>query len=225
MSEEFEIFLKAQMQEAYMKNLQDFVKQERSKKEIYPSPKLVLNAIKSTEYWSIKVVIVGTEPYNLPNMDMGIAFSSLGQNVPYELAEIQREIRRDLYPPPFKPDCLLFKTNNLTQWMDQGVFMINTVLTAEREVKGAHKGKGWEQFTANLIQMLNGHYARLVFMFWGSDAAHYSKYIDAEKHLILKAPAPGSGKFYGCGHFLKANEFIIKNAKYPHIGINWHLLN
>lgn len=208
MSEEFEAFIKSQD----IKDLQAFIKKQRLTKDVQPAPHLVLNALKITDYHTLKVVILGCAPYN----DMGIAYSSTGQNTTRELLEIQNEIRRSLYSYPFKSDTVLFKTNNLTQWVEQGVLMINSVWTRDDEPH-----KGWEAFTGNLIQMLNKHHNDLVFMFWGTE--NYSKGIDG-RHLVLTSPPPGSGKFYGCGHFAKCNEFIrtrYKNLKAP---IDWHLL-
>lgn len=225
MSDEFEEFLKAQMQQDYMKQLQSFIKKERQSKEIYPAPGLILNAFKLTEYWSIKVVIIGNEPYNTPNTDMGIAYSSIGQAPPPELQEILKEIRRSEYSHwPFKPETMLFKTCNLTQWVKQGVLMLNRVLTAEKGVKHAHKGKGWERFNIETIKMVDKHYNRLVFMLWGKDNWHLEKYI-SEKHLLLKANSPGSGKFYGCDHFKLCNNFILETYNKTRAPINWCLLN
>lgn len=227
MSEQFETFLREQMQFPYMKNLQDFIRNERLTKEIYPSSKLVTNALKTCDYNSLKVVILGNEPYNTPSTDMGIAFSSIGQITPRELLEIQREIRRDLYPYPFATDCTLFKTNNLMQWVEQDVLLINRLWTSEQGKIEQHKNRGWEEFTSALIQMLNDHHYRLVFMLWGEKNFDYGKYINQEKHLVLKAHLPGTGKFYGCGHFSKCNEFILQTVNefgWMRGPINWHLL-
>lgn len=171
----------------------------------------------------MKVVILGQEPYNAPGVDMGIAYSSLGQNTPRELLEIQREIRRTEFPYPFKPDTVLFRTNNLTQWATQDVLLINSILTVEREQPGSHRGQGWEQFTEALLKRLNNHFRRLVFMIWGRENWDYADLLDPEKHLILKATAPGTGKFYGCDHFKKCNDFLINQV--PMRGpISWNLL-
>lgn len=227
MSEQFEIFLKEQMQLPYMKNLQAFIRKQRETIEVYPPAPFVLHAIKTCDYNCLKVVILGPEPYNAPGMDMGIAYNSLTQQTPRELLEIQREIRRTEYPYPFTPNTMLFKTSNLTQWVEQEVLLINSILTVEREKPGSHRGQGWEQFTEALLKKLNKHHYRLVFMLWGKDNWDYADLLDPERHLILKAPAPGTGKFYGCSHFAKCNEFLMQSVNsygWMRGPINWHLL-
>lgn len=225
MSEEFDLFLKQQMKLKYMQELQKYVKKQRLTKEIYPAPNLVLNALKTCEYPYLKVVIIGNEPYSNPGVDMGIAYSAIGQEAPKELLEIQREIRRTEYPTPFAPNTPLFRTCNLTQWVTQDVLLINRILTVERERPGSHRGQGWEQFTENLLKMLNDHHNRLVFMLWGKENWDYANDLNKEKHLILKGFAPGSGKFYGCDHFSQCNKFITEVSDNTRGGIAWHLLN
>lgn len=224
MSEEFEQFLKEQGVQEYFKKLKETVSEARKTKRVFPDSKLIFNALKQAEYPFLKVVIVGVEPYNISGHEMGIAFSSMSQTVPRELVEIQNEIRRSEYSGfPFNGKEVLFRTNNLTQWVQQGVLPINKILTAVEGEPLAHKNIGWEIFTTELIKMLNNHHHRLVFMLWGKDTHELAKYID-DRHLILKAPKPGSGKFYGCDHFKLANDFIMSTYKQTKDPIGWHTL-
>lgn len=224
MSEEFEIFLKNQAQLPYFIKLKEFIKEERKTKRIFPQSQLVMNALKVAEYPFLKAVIVGPEAYNTQSTEMGFAFSCMGQHTPRELAEIQNEIRRSIFSGfPFNGKEVLFKTSNLTQWVHEGILPINMILTAQEGVVGAHKNMGWETFTTELIRMLNNHHNDLVFMLWGKATHELEPLIDS-RHLVLKAPKPGTGKFYGCNHFKLCNEFILNRYNQTKAPLSWHTL-
>ena len=159
----------------------------------------------------VRVVILGQDPYHGPGQAHGLCFSVLpGVKVPPSLGNIFREIHTDLGIPISHNGCL-------QSWADQGVFLLNSVLTVERGQAGSHQGKGWERFTDVIISMLNTKHQGLVFMLWGSHAMKKGAVIDSNRHLVLKAPHPSPLSahrgFLGCRHFSAANHYLEKHNR------------
>ena len=202
----------------YMQELRAFLVGEKSKgKVIYPSSKDIFSSIRLTNIDRIKVVIIGQDPYHGPGQAHGLSFSvKPGIKIPPSLRNIFLELREDCgIPYP--------ESGFLMPWAEQGVLLLNSVLSVEKGIPGSHANKGWERFTDRLIKILNDK-ENLVFLLWGNYASQKGKNIDKDKHLVLKAahPSPFSVQkgFFGCKHFSKANNFLIQKG----IGaINWAL--
>lgn len=191
----------------YFVNLKAFLIQEYKTKTIFPPAKDILACFDITAYDDVNVVILGQDPYINYNQAMGLSFSVPdGVLPPMSLKNIFGEIESDL---GYK-SCI--KGGNLTPWAEQGVLLLNTVLTVEKGKSNSHKGKGWEIFTDRVIQHLNQRERGMVFLLWGSNAQTKSRLITNKQHLVLKAPHPSPLSahmgFWGCGHFSKANDFL-----------------
>ena len=195
----------------YMQQLRAFLAAEKAAgKMIYPPSSLWFNALNHTPFSKVKVVVLGQDPYHGPNQAHGLCFSvQKGIAPPPSLVNIFAELKRDLGidPPPH---------GNLTDWADQGVLLLNAVLTVENGKAGAHQGKGWELFTDKIIALLNEQREKLVFLLWGSYAQKKGGLIDCKKHLVLTAPHPSPLSAYrgfiGCAHFSKTNQYLQKNG-------------
>lgn len=203
----------------YMQQLRAFLADEKARgKTIYPPGSLWFNALNHTPFSRVKVVILGQDPYHGPHQAHGLCFSVLdGVPPPPSLLNIFAEIQRDLgIPPP--------PHGNLTGWADQGVLLLNAVLTVEHGKAGAHQGKGWEMFTDRIVSLLNGQREHLVFLLWGSYAQKKGSIIDRSKHLVLTSPHPSPLSAYrgfiGNGHFSKTNQYLQQQGIAP---INWSL--
>jgi uracil-DNA glycosylase len=201
-----------------MHALSEFLRAEKAKgKTIFPPGPEIFAALNATPFDSVKVVILGQDPYHGPNQAHGLCFSvQPGVRPPPSLENIFKEIERDLGIQRPDHGCL-------TPWARQGVLLLNAVLTVERGVAGSHQGKGWEGFTDACIDALNREREHLVFMLWGNYAQAKGKLIDRQRHLILKAPHPSPlarGGFDGCGHFSKANDYLKAHGETP---IDWRL--
>jgi uracil-DNA glycosylase len=201
----------------YMAALRQFLlERKRAEAAVYPPGDLIFNALNSTPFDAVKVVILGQDPYHGPGQAHGLCFSVLdGVASPPSLLNIFREIESDLgLPPP--------SSGNLQAWADQGVLLLNAVLTVERGRAGAHQGKGWERFTDRVVAELNRGREKLVFLLWGSYAMKKGAVIDRDRHLVLKAPHPSPLSahrgFFGCRHFSKANEWLDRQGQEP---IRW----
>ncbi len=201
----------------YMDALRQFLlERKRQGAVIYPPGDLIFNALNSTPFDSVKVVILGQDPYHGPGQAHGLCFSvKEGIAVPPSLINIYKELASDLgVDPP--------RNGNLQHWADQGVLLLNAVLTVERGKAGAHQGKGWERFTDRVIAELNGNRDGLVFMLWGSYAMKKGAMIDRERHLVLTAPHPSPLSahrgFFGCRHFSQANQWLEKRGLVP---VSW----
>ncbi len=188
---------------------------EYEKKTIFPKKTLVFSAF-TTDLNDIKVVILGQDPYHTPGAAEGLAFSVPdSQPIPPSLINIYKEIDNDIGHHENA-------TGSLKNWQNQGVLLLNTVLTVEAHKAGSHRGKGWEIFTTATIEYLNKTRPHLVFILWGRDARNKKSLIDNTKHLILESPHPSplsahSG-FFGNHHFSKANAFLEKYGMSP---IKW----
>lgn len=187
-------------------------------KTIFPPKEMIFNALKLTPYNSVKVVIVGQDPYHGIGEAHGLSFSVQdGIKIPPSLQNIYKELKDDLGVEPKK-------TGNLTGWARQGVLLLNSVLTVEKDKASSHKGLGWELFTDYIIKLLNTRKDPIVFILWGNFARSKKKYITNSQHYIIESahPSPFSAYsgFFGSKPFSKTNNFLLKNKKEP---INWSL--
>ena len=214
-NKKWDILLKDEMQKPYFKKLGIFVKEEYGKKTIYPQYKDIFNALRYTDYDKVKVVILGQDPYHGPNEAHGLSFSvKEGVKRPPSLDNIFKELYNDL--------GIKREKNNLTDWAKQGVFLLNSIMTVVKDTPLAHKGKGWEEFTDNLIKILNKREKPIVFIFWGSYARSKKILITNKNHYIIESahPSPLSAfrGFFGSKPFSKTNNFLVSNGIKP---INW----
>jgi uracil-DNA glycosylase len=202
-----------------MNNLRAFLKKEKdARKVIYPRGSEFFAALNQTPFDKVKVVILGQDPYHGVNQAHGLCFSVRpGVAPPPSLVNIYKELKSDLGIEP--PDH-----GDLTHWADQGVLLLNATLSVEAGKAGSHQGKGWEEFTDAVINVLNRERAGLVFVLWGSYAQKKGAFIDGEKHLVLKGPHPSPLSahrgFFGCKHFSKINEYLRSHGERP---IDWRL--
>ncbi len=217
-SSEWKKSLENEFKEAYFHDLVEFLKTEKSSKQVvYPPGPFIFNAFNLTDLDQVKVVIIGQDPYHGPNQAHGLSFSvQKGIPAPPSLMNIYKEIQNDLGITNLKTK------GDLTYWAKQGVLLLNATLTVRANKPNSHAGIGWQRFTDKVIQVLNEQCEHLVFMLWGNFAKEKGMHIDTKKHLILKAahPSPFSADkgFFGCKHFSKTNEYLIKYGKSP---IDW----
>ena len=204
----------------YYLKLREFLKNEYASHTVYPDMHNIFSAIKTVPYSSVKAVIIGQDPYHGPGQAPGMCFSvNKGVAIPPSLQNIYKEIVNELGG---------FIPNNgyLMPWAEQGVLLLNTVLTVREGEANSHKGKGWEEFTDKIISELNKREDPIVFLLWGANAKSKLALIDESKHKCLTAahPSPLSAYngFFGCGHFELANEFLISQIKNP---IDWQIPN
>ncbi len=191
----------------YFVNLKQFLLNEYATKTVYPPKPLILNAFDHTAYDNVKVVILGQDPYYNPGQAMGMSFSVPdGVAVPKSLQNMFKEIEDDTG----KPSSIV--GGNLTPWANQGVLLLNTVLTVVAGRPNSHKGMGWETFTDAVIEQLNKRNKPTVFLLWGRNACEKRALITNPMHLVLTAahPSPLSAfnGFFGCKHFSKTNDFL-----------------
>lgn len=206
-------------QQPYFQALWQHLQTERSAgKQIYPEQSKIFDALKLTSFEQVKVVILGQDPYHGPGQAEGLSFSvPAGIPHPPSLQNIFKELQQDLgiaYP----------KTGSLRPWAQQGVLLLNTILTVEGGKAQSHQNLGWQNFTDRLIQQLNQHRQGLVFLLWGSHAQKKQELIDASQHFILKSPHPSPLSahrgFFGCRHFSKTNQLLAQQGLEP---IDWAL--
>jgi uracil-DNA glycosylase len=203
----------------YMQKLKTFLRQEKqAKKIIYPKSDLIFNAFNLTPFNAVKVVILGQDPYHGPHQAHGLCFSVLPQvKIPPSLLNIYKELQKDLNISPVQHGFL-------ESWAKQGVLLLNTVLTVEQGQAGSHQGKGWEQFTDQVIIKLNARSTPVIFVLWGRHAASKTQYIDQSRHYILKSahPSPLSATqgFFGNKHFSTINKICVSEGMQP---IDWQL--
>ncbi len=205
MHESWKEFLNSEFSKPYFQELSQFLHEAYANTTVFPAKPQVFRAF-TTDLGQVKVVILGQDPYHTPGAAHGLAFSvPSSQPVPPSLVNIYKEIDSEY-------GHHANKSGNLKPWQDQGVLLLNNVLTVEAHKAGSHRGKGWEQFTEATVKYLNEQAEHLVFMLWGRDARSKKSLIDSAKHLVLESPHPSplsahSG-FFGNGHFRKANEFL-----------------
>jgi uracil-DNA glycosylase len=209
--------LKGEFDKDYFKTLQKFLKEEYNGQTIYPEAKNVFAALNLTRFNDVKVVIIGQDPYINPRQAHGLCFSVESTEPPPSLKNIYKELMDDC-------GCSLPKGGNLTNWAKQGVLLLNSVLTVRAGMSFSHKGKGWEEFTHKIIELLSKREDPIIFLVWGSGARKILEDIDISRHKVLFAahPSPLSAQngFFGCRHFSKANQ-ILKEWNKPEI--DWQI--
>ena len=214
-SERWDDILKEEFSSQSYLRLREFLKTEYSTYTVYPDMFSIFNSMKVTPFDDIKVVLIGQDPYHERGQAMGLSFS-VPKNCPLppSLVNIFKEICDET-----GADIENFKSGDLTGWAKQGVLLLNSVLTVREHQANSHKGKGWEEFTDGVIKKISDGKENLVFFLWGGNARAKKSLIDGNKHLILECahPSPLSAYngFFGCGHFVKANEYLIKHGKKP----------
>lgn len=184
---------------------------------VYPPRQLIFKAYNQVEPHDIRVVILGQDPYHNPDEAMGLSFSvPKGIKIPPSLKNIYKELSEDL-------GCITPNHGDLSQWANQGVFLLNAFLTVEKNKAASHRNIGWDQFTDASIRYLSDHFQHIVFMLWGNFAKNKKPLIDGSRHLILEAAHPSPlarNAFSGCSHFSKANNYLIKHGRQA---IDWQI--
>ncbi|MCR8746542.1 uracil-DNA glycosylase [Romboutsia lituseburensis] len=212
--------LKDEFNKEYYLKLRDFLKQEYSKKTVFPNMHNIFDALKHTSYKDTKVLILGQDPYHGENQAHGLAFSVQPEvAIPPSLLNMYKELNSDL-------KCFIPDNGYLIPWADQGILLLNTALTVRAHEANSHKDKGWEIFTDKIIQLLNDRKDPVIFVLWGANARKKKVFIDSSRHYILEAPHPSPLSahrgFFGCKHFSKINEILTSIGKVP---INWQIPN
>lgn len=219
LNESWRIHLEDEFKKDYMVSLRAFLRDEMNKgKIIYPHGSEFFNALNTTDFDHVKVVIIGQDPYHGPDQAHGLSFSvKHGIKPPPSLVNIFKEINSDLDIQQPNHGCL-------TSWAKQGVLLLNSVLSVEKNLAASHQGKGWEIFTDKVIDVINSNKEGVVFLLWGSYAQKKGKIIDKTKHLVLESPHPSPLSahrgFLGNKHFSKTNNYLKKIGKRA---INWQL--
>ena len=202
--------LQEEMKKSYFKHIKDFIKEERLSKTIYPPAQDLFNAFKLTDFKDIKVVILGQDPYHGEKEAMGLSFSvRRGVRTPPSLRNIFKELKDDLG---------IDRTNtDLSDWAKQGIFLLNTVLTVEKDKANSHKDIGWEIFTDYVIKQINDKLNNVVFILWGKQARDKKRIITNPNHYVIESahPSPLSAYngFFGSKPFSKTNKYLIQNKK------------
>lgn len=206
-----------EFEQPYMVKLKQFLQQEKSAgKTIYPKGDEIFNALNTTAFDKVKVVIIGQDPYHGEGQAHGLSFSvRKGVQIPPSLMNIYKEISAE-YGVKMPPH------GDLSGWAAQGVLLLNATLTVQHATAGSHQKKGWEEFTDAIIRAVNEKRQHVVFLLWGSYAQKKGALIDRKKHCALDAPHPSPLSahrgFLGCGHFKKANEYLVAQGLEP---IDW----
>lgn len=213
-------YLKPEFSKPYYKELYEFVKDEYSKHEVYPPSDEIFSALEHTQMKDVKIVLLGQDPYHERGQAHGMSFSvKPGVKTPPSLQNMYKELNSEL-------GCYIPNNGFLEKWADQGVLLLNTSLTVRSGQANSHKGKGWELFTDAIIKAVNEQDRPIVYFLWGSNARSKKQLITNPKHLVLETvhPSPLSAYngFFGCGHFKKANEFLVANQIEP---IDWQIEN
>jgi uracil-DNA glycosylase len=211
--------LAGEFDKGYMRELKNFLMtRKKAGAVVYPPGSEIFNALDSTPLSEVKVVILGQDPYHGPGQAHGLCFSVReGVQPPPSLLNIFRELQSDLgLSPPTH--------GHLQSWADQGVLLLNAVLTVERGQAGAHQGKGWETFTDAVVATVNAQCEHVVFLLWGAQAQRKGAGIDSARHKVLKAPHPSPLSahrgFFGCRHFSQTNAWLTGHGIAP---VNWAL--
>ena len=203
----------------YYRDLFYFVKDEYSKEVIYPPADDIFNAFHFTPLNKVKVLLLGQDPYHNVNQAHGLSFSVLPdqKEIPPSLQNIYKELHDDL-------GCYIPNNGYLKHWADQGVLLLNTVLTVRAHQANSHQGRGWEQFTDAVIQAVNAQDRPIVYLLWGAPAGKKAAMLTNPKHLVLKAPHPSPlsayNGFFGCKHFSKCNQILADSGQRT---IEWQL--
>lgn len=212
--------LEEEFQKPYYLKLREFLKEEYRTRTIYPDMHDIFNALHYTPYANVKVVLLGQDPYHGPGQAHGLSFSvKPGVPVPPSLANIFKELHDDL-------GCYIPDNGYLVKWAEQGVLLLNTVLTVRRGQANSHRGKGWEYFTDRVIELVNEKDDPVVFLLWGRNAQEKKERITNPHHLIIEAPHPSpfsaARGFFGHRPFSRTNAFLTKHGREP---IDWQIEN
>ncbi len=205
----------------YYKELYKFVKTEYESQKVFPPSEDIFNAFHFTPLSEVKVLLLGQDPYHNERQAHGLSFSVLPEqkDIPPSLQNIYKELQEDC-------GCYIPNNGYLKKWADQGVLLLNTVLTVRAHQANSHQHKGWEKFTDAIIEAVNKQDRPIVYMLWGKPAQSKIKMLDNPKHLILKAPHPSPLSafrgFFGCKHFSQANTFLEEHGVEP---IDWQIEN
>ena len=220
LSNDWAAALDGEFHKAYYKELYTFVRDEYSKKVIYPPSEEIFSAFHFTPLHEVKVLLLGQDPYHNHGQAHGLCFSvQKGVNVPPSLVNIYQELHDDL-------GCYIPDNGYLKKWADQGVMLLNTVLTVRAHAANSHRGIGWEEFTDAAIRILNNEQRPMVFILWGRPAQMKKAMLNNPAHLILEAPHPSpfsaSRGFFGSRPFSKTNDYLTKHGVEP---IDWQIEN
>ncbi|MFT0801733.1 uracil-DNA glycosylase [Bacillus swezeyi] len=212
--------LENEFDKPYYQELREMLKREYAEHTVYPEPNDIYNALHYTSYEKVKVVILGQDPYHGPGQAHGLSFSvKSGVNPPPSLKNIFIELQNDI-------GADIPNHGSLVSWAKQGVLLLNTVLTVRRGQANSHKGKGWEQLTDSLIDVLNKREKPVVFILWGRHAQMKKERIDTSKHFIIQSPHPSPfsarNGFFGSRPFSRANQYLEKINEEP---IDWAIPN
>lgn len=204
----------------YYRDLYLFIKKEYSTQVVYPAAEDIFNAFHLTPLSKVKVVIIGQDPYHNANQAHGLCFSVKPEvEIPPSLVNIYKELQSDL-------GCYIPNNGYLVKWAEQGVLLLNTVLTVRAHQAASHQGKGWEMFTDAIIKAVNEQDRPIVFILWGKPAQMKKKMLTNPKHLILEAPHPSPLSayrgFFGSKPFSKTNDYLMEHGIEP---IDWQIEN
>lgn len=210
----------AEKNKPYFQQLKTFVDNEYANNTCYPPYDKIFNAIMTTPYDKVKCVILGQDPYHEPNQAMGLSFSvNKDVPIPRSLQNIYKELHDEL-------GCYVPNNGDLTPWAEQGVLLLNAILSVRAHEAASHSGKGWETYTDALLEALNKREKPIVFMLWGNFARSKKVFITGKQHLVLECPHPSPFSadrgFFGCNHFKECNDFLEKNGQVP---IDWQIRN
>ena len=208
----------SEFKKPYYRELYQFIKEEYSKETVYPPADDIFNAFHFTPLSKVRILLLGQDPYHNVNQAHGLSFSvSATQKIPPSLQNIYKELQDDL-------GCKIPNNGYLKKWADQGVLLLNTVLTVRAHQANSHQGKGWEQFTDAIIEAVNAQDRPIVYLLWGRPAQRKIPMLNNPKHLVLKAahPSPLSAYngFFGCRHFSQANAFLEEHGVEP---VDWQI--
>lgn len=208
-----------EFEKPYYLQLRQFLINEYKTRRIYPPADDIFNAFHLTPLNEVKVLLIGQDPYHNENQANGTSFSvpPSQKDIPPSLVNIYQELHDDL-------GCRIPSHGCLTKWAEQGVLLLNTVLTVRAHQANSHQGQGWEQFTDAVIQAVNRQDRPIVYFLWGRPAQSKKRMLNNPKHLILEAPHPSPLSayrgFFGCKHFSKANDFLTANGVAP---VDWQI--
>ncbi len=210
--------LESETTQPYYQQLYQFIGEERRKYKVYPPGPDVFNALRYTPFERVRVVVIGQDPYHDENQAHGLSFSVRpGVPIPPSLGNIYKELQEDVGFRVPNHGCLI-------PWAEQGVLLLNAVLTVRAHQANSHQGKGWETFTDAVLRAVNAKTSRVVFLLWGSYAQRKAEGIDTARHTVLKAPHPSplsaNRGFFGCRHFSKTNAALTAAGLPP---IDWQL--
>ena len=202
--------MNAEFKKPYYAELYKFVKEEYSKVAVYPPAEEIFSALHLTPLSKVKVVIIGQDPYHNVGQAHGLCFSVRPEvEIPPSLVNIYKELQSDL-------GCKIPNNGYLVKWAEQGVLLLNTVLTVRAHQANSHQGKGWEQFTDAIIRAVNAEDRPIAYLLWGRPAQSKMSMLDNPKHKVFTAPHPSPLSahrgFFGCKHFSQANAFLEENG-------------